>query len=160
MNLAPDVLALLTAQVTRERYAQAAYTALAAWANQRAHPGLEAWAMDAAAEEGAHALRLIAWLNVRDAATLEALPAPPADFGDYAGALTTALALEREVTAALTTIGRAAVAGGDFATLALLQDLLTEQAHAEHELATYLQRVGRGAPIDLLDAELFEEAAG
>ncbi len=160
MNLAPDVEALLQQQVTRERYAAGVYTALGAWANTQAFPGLEAWATASAAEEGTHAAKFVAYLNTRSQARLDAVPAPPQDFGDYGQALAGALALEQSVTAAIGAIGAAALGAGDWLTLALAQEFLAEQAQAEHEITVYLTRVQRGAPVDLLDAELYEGSEG
>ena len=159
MALAPALLDLIRAQITRERYAVAVYSALASWADAQAFPGLTGWADAASAEEAAHAQKFIAYLRDRATVTLEAVDAPPADFGSYADALAAALALEKEVSARITEIYQRALAERDGATAGLAEWFLTEQVQSEKELEVLLMRVGRGAPIDLLDAELFEEAA-
>ncbi len=156
MDLAPNVYGLLNAEITRERFASAAYTAIEAWANDNAFPGLEGWAKAAAAEEAGHARTLIDYVNSRAVVRVEAVDAPP-DVSDYADALRTALRLEQLVTAAFTQIADAAADASDYATLELAQHFLDEQRQAEHEIEILIKRVERGAPIDLLDAELFEE---
>ena len=62
------------------------------------------------------------------------------------------------VSAALTAITRTARDAGDEATALFIGGFLAEQVAAEKELQTYVQKVARGAPIDLLDAELYEGA--
>ena len=119
---------------------------------------MQAWAEAAAAEERTHAIKQIGYLNDRAAVVLEPLPAPQASFAGYAEALGTALALERVVSAALTAITRTARDAGDEATALFIGGFLAEQVAAEKELQTYVQKVARGAPIDLLDAELYEGA--
>jgi ferritin len=156
MLLVSQVLDLLIAQITRERYAQAVYTALGNWADGQGFPALTAWAYQAAAEEAEHAKKFIDYVNDRATATLQAVPEPPADFGDYLAALQAALALEQEVSRALGVIYGAAVQANDGATVGLLQWFLAEQVRAEKELSIFIQRVGRGAPLDLLDNAIFE----
>lgn len=159
MALAPTLLDLLGRQITRERYAAAVYSALGNWADAQAFPGLTGWADAASGEEATHAQKFITYLRDRGPVRLEAVDAPPADFGSYGDALAAALALEKEVTASITAIYRQAVAEQDGATAALAQGFLVEQVQSEKELEVLLMRVGRGAPLDLLDAELFEAAA-
>lgn len=158
MALAENVWGLLNAQVTRERYASAVYSALATWADGQGFEGLRAWADRASAEEATHAQRFIDYLRDRGAVRLEAVAAPPAEFGGYVEGLWAALALERGVSAALTEIYTATQELGDGATAALLAEFLKEQVQAEKELTTYIQRVQRGDPLDLLDIELREHA--
>ena len=159
MELLENISSLLNKQITRERYAEASYLAIATWADAQGFGGLQAWAEAAAAEERTHAIKQIGYLNDRAAVVLEPLPAPQASFAGYAEALGTALALERVVSAALTAITRTARDAGDEATALFIGGFLAEQVAAEKELQTYVQKVLRGAPIDLLDAELFEGAA-
>ena len=154
-----DLLAMGNRQVTRERFAEASYTAISTWADVQGYGGLQAWAAAAAAEERAHAQKQIDYLNKRAGAVLEPVPAPQATFESYADALQTALALEKIVTAAITGLARQARAAGDLATAVFYETFLPEQIDAENELTIYVQKVARGAPIDLLDAELFEGAA-
>lgn len=158
MQLRDDIYGLLNAEITRERFASAAYTAIEAWANDNAFPGLEGWAKAAAAEEAEHARTLIDYVNSRAVVRVEAVDAPPVLPGEYAGVLEAALTLEQSVTAAFVQIADAAADASDYATLELAQHFLDEQRQAEHELEIAIRKVRRGAPIDLLDAELWEDA--
>lgn len=155
VTLDTAVETLLIKQITRERFAQAAYAALAAWADAQAFPGLKGWAEAAAAEEGAHAQRFLGYLSDRGTVVLEGLPAPAFEVKDYDGALETALTLEDGVTKALTRLASAALAASDFATLQLAQEFLGEQVEAQKEIADYRLKAARCAALDLLDAELF-----
>jgi ferritin len=160
MNLDPTVTPLLERQVNAELYAAHLYIALGAWADAQGFPGLQGWANASALEEDAHARHFLAYLNDRlpagAMATIGAVAAPPT-VGDYAGALQAALTAEQAVSMALTELATVAFAAGDSAThLIATQQLLNEQIPAEREISTYLLRVGRGAPLDLLDGELYE----
>lgn len=156
MALEPDLYELLNAQVTKERYAAAVYSALGTWADSQGFEGLTKWADEASAEEAGHAQKFIGYLRDRASVRLEVVEAPPVDFGAYDQALLAALTLERGVSEAIREIYRVAVAEADGATAALAEWFLDEQVKAEKELVTYIQRVRRGDPLDLLDIELAE----
>lgn len=163
MQLSPAVADLLARQVNAEQYAEHLYTGLASWADGQAFPGLQAWALAQAADERTHALRFLDYLNDRlppGQSTRLAPIAPPPMPDGYAGALTLALAAEQSVSTALVELARVAGQEGDPATALLAQrQLLEEQVPSEKAIGNYLVIVGRGAPLDLLDAELFGEAA-
>lgn len=163
MDLDPTVQPLLARQVNAEQYAYLLYTGLASWADGQAFPGLQAWAAAQAADELAHAARFLGYLNDRlpagAGAVLSGIATPPAP-DTYAGALQLALDAERAVSAALVELAQAAAAVADHATVLIAQrQLLDEQVPSEKAIGVYLQRVARGAPLDLLDGELYEEAA-
>ena len=150
----------LARHINAEQYAAHAYRALANWADANAFPGLAAWADAASAEEQTHAMAFIAFARTRSygqtgPVALYPLAAPP-DVSSYGDALAAALTIELSVAESLDALCKA----GDEATAQLAGDyLLKEQWPAIHAIEQYLLRVRRGAPLDLLDAELFEEAA-
>lgn len=156
MNLSPEVAALLNEQINAEWFAAYFYASLSAWADAGAFPGLKAWADKASREEREHAQMFTDYLSDRGG-TVELTPiaAPPAVFKTYAEALGAALQAEEAVTAHLLTL--AAAKDGPVAHLANGW-INTEQVPAIKEIQDFLLIVGRGAPIDLLDRELFEAA--
>jgi ferritin len=159
MQLDPAVLALLNRQINAEQYAVSLYLAIGTWADAQGFEGLSAWALGESADEMAHARKFLDYTNDRATATLTAIAPPPVAFDDYAGALQVALDAERAVSASLVELAGAAFVAGDYATHQIAADhILAEQVPAEKRLAVALQRVARGAPIDLLDAELWEAA--
>lgn len=160
MTTLPTVADLLTAQIGRERYASAFYTALATWADAAGYDGLKAWADREAVSEMGHANTLIAYGRDRDITGLAAIPAPPTTFGGYTTALAQALDLERQVSAALQSLTTTARGVGDEPTALVASDLLRGQVESEKELKTLIQRAARAdtTTLDLLDHELMEAA--
>lgn len=160
MTTISTVADLLTAQIGRERYANAFYTALATWADAEGYDGLKAWADREASAELGHAQQLIAYGRDRDITGLPAIPAPPVSFSSYTTALAQALDLERQVSAALQTLTTTARGVGDEPTALIASDLLRGQVESEKELKTLIQRFERAdaTTLDLLDHELMEAA--
>lgn len=151
-----DLARLLNEEIARERYASASYAAIACWADNNAYPGLTAWGDANADEEWGHAKGFMGYLRDRDQVTLGPLPEPVTEFTGYANCLECALALERTVTGALNEILKIAHNLNDGGTIDFLLPYLKEQVEAENNLEIYLLRLSRGAPVDLLDAILFE----
>lgn len=156
MDISPKLAALITAQITRERFASATYLSLASWADKQGFEGLSGWADKSSAEETGHAKRFVDYLRDRGTVMLEAVDAPQADFTNYQQALQATLMLEKTVSRAIGDLYMAAMEAGDGATAKLASEFLTEQVESEKEIETYLLRIGRGSPVDLLDMELFE----
>lgn len=159
MQLDPTVQALLNRQINAELYASVLYYAVNAWADAQGFEGLAVWALGEAQDEESHARRFLEYTNQRGQAALGAVAAPPSGFSDYAAALAALLQAEQATSAALIELDKAAYAATDPATcLIATQQILNEQVPAEHRLTQALLIVRRGAPIDLLDAELWEDA--
>lgn len=155
--LSPIVLAALNDQIAAELYAHRFYLALASWADQHAFAGLTAWARAAADEEATHAKDFIDYTNDRGAATIHGEASPIPDMDSYVTALERALHLEHAVADALQTVARAAREASDEATaLKAATYLLNEQTPAIKELSDVLMVVQRGAPLDLVDREIWE----
>jgi ferritin len=147
---------LLLRHINAEQYAAHAYNQIASWADAQGFMGLRDWADDAAAEEQQHAKAFIDYARTRGAVVMRPIASPPA-IGGYAEALRIALEVEQAVAQSLQEL--ASFSNDDDATETIAGDyLLKEQWPAIHFLEQALRKVQRGAPIDLLDAELFEEA--
>ena len=160
MNLTPSAETALQAALANERYSEVFYAAVETWANDHAFPGLEGWARGEAIEEVAHTRAVAEYLNTRSSARLDALDAAPDLPDDYAGVLRALLGFMAVVTAGYTALADASADASDYATLMLAQKFLDLQRLAEHHIEIYLMRVERGASIDLLDSELYEDANG
>jgi ferritin len=89
---------------------------------------------------------------------LEALDAPPPDFGSPRGAFERALAHEREVTAMIDALYALAVGRDDYASQVFLQWFVQEQVEEEKqavELVGVLTTIGEDpASLFVLDREL------
>jgi len=157
MILNPKVETALNEQVNVEWFAAYFYAALANWADFNAYPGLKAWADTASQEERTHAQAFTDYLNDRGRVTLTPIAAPPQDWATYQAALEAALEAEQAVTKHLTLVADVAGAANDGATVLLANEWIKqEQIPSEKEIADYLKIIARGAPIDLLDAQLYE----
>ena len=146
---------LLLRHINAEQYAAHAYAQIASWADANGFEGLRGWADDAAAEEQTHAKAFIDYARLRGPVRMRPIVAPPEVTG-YLDALRMALDVEKAVADSLQSLVDASDQDEGTATIAG-DYLLKEQWPAIHQLEIYIKRVSRGAPIDLLDAELFEE---
>lgn len=146
---------LLLRHINAEQYAAHAYAQIASWADANGFEGLRDWADAAAHEEQEHAKAWMDYARLRGAVRMRPIAAPP-ELNGYMEALRVALDVEKAVAASLQEIVNASPEDEGTATLAG-DYLLKEQWPAIHQLELYIKKVGRGAPIDLLDAEMFEE---
>lgn len=156
MKLTSQISALLTDHVTLERLAEAAYRAAANWADERAYAGLKKWADGEAKDEREHQELVLEYLRDRGQATFQSVPVPQNIFSDYAGVLQYLLTIEERVSDSVNAIMGAAANAKDYPTQQALWPLLAVQVHSEKTLRDLIQRVNRGAPLDLLDSEIFE----
>lgn len=157
MKLSPDVRAAICNQINLEFYAAYCYSALASWADSQAFPGLTGWADKASSEEREHAQMFTDYLRDRGTVAYAPIDVPPETFADYAEALKSALAVEEKVTANLHLVAAVARQAGDVATAHMAEGWIkSEQVGAIKEIQDYLIIIDRGAPIDLLDREMFE----
>jgi ferritin len=156
MKLDVKMAALLTEHITRERFAEAAYFAVGNWADRQSFSGLQTWADGEAKDERNHYELVQGYLRDRGVATLQSVPAPTNTFGSYVEALKYLLRAEDSVTGSLNEIMAHAAQTGDMFTSQALWSLLAVQVHSTKTLQDLIIRVERGAPIDLLDLQMFE----
>ena len=82
-------------QIGKELYAGYFYLAISAHFDRESLLGFSKWMRAQAREELTHAMKLFDFMNHRDATPhLEAIPAPPSEFGPPLGIFETALAHE------------------------------------------------------------------
>lgn len=157
--LAPEVADLLNQQINAEAYAAQLYYSASSWADAQGFEGLAAWALGEAQDEQAHQRLFLEYANQRGAPTLAAIAEPAQGWSDYSAVLSSLLTAEEAVWANLSALDAAADAAGDSATcLIATKQVLGEQVPAVHRLQQALLVIARGAPIDLLDRELWEDA--
>jgi ferritin len=156
MKLTSQISALLTDHITLERLAEVAYRSVSNWADERAFQGLKKWADGEAKEEIEHQEMVLEYLRDRGLATMQAVPVPQTVFGDYVATLQYLLSIEERVSDSLNAIMAAAAGAKDYSTQQALWSLLPVQVKSEKTLRDAIQRVQRGAPIDLIDSEIWE----
>lgn len=156
MQLSPDVQTALNEQINAELWASYFYLSLANWADAQGFEGLRQWADVASVEERDHAQMFVDYVRDRGRVVCAPIEASGADYPDYGAALVAALNAEIAVTTHLQHVAELARTAGDAATANLCEGWIrTEQIPAIKELQDRLLVIARGAPIDLLDRELF-----
>jgi len=155
----------LNAQINAEQYSAQLYLAMSGAMESRSFRGFARWLKVQAAEETTHAMKLIAILLDRGGKLeLQAIAAPPADFGGPVQLFEAVLKHEQHVTARIDALFEAARSGKDYAAEIALQWFVTEQIEEEANaglIVSRLQAVGdQGGAVWYLDKELGKRAAG
>ncbi len=165
MNLPPDLLNALNAQITAERYSAALYRSMAIAFDMANYPGFARWHYLQAAEENSHAEKFIKYLIDRNVTPIiTELQRPPLFESTDILALAqsvfgAALAHEQKVTELITSLYALAVDAGDPATSIFLQWFVMEQVEEERaliEIVTRLAAADCPAAVLLLEHELGE----
>jgi ferritin len=149
----------LNQQIGKEFYAAYLYLAMSAHFELGSLLGFAKWMRHQAEEELGHAMRLFDYMNRRSAAVvLEAVDAPPKDFGRPLEAFETALAHERKVTELIHHLYDLAVEKHDHATQLELQWFVTEQVEEEDSIGTIVDQLRMAgdnqAALLILDRDL------
>jgi len=152
--LSKSVFNALNSELTRERFAEDAYMAMAGVFQSNNLLGFTAWGKKNSHEEAKHMEGFFDYICDRDnVPVFEALEAftpntaqdPQDVLGTTLALLNQALELEKTVTEAIKQIYAQAESEEDDATLVFLHPYLTEQVDSEHDLTTmigYLKSTG------------------
>jgi len=142
MQLPAEMLTELNAELTRERFSNALYLAIAGQFENMNLSGFADWARKAASEEAGHAAAFFDYITYRNAppvlAVVQAAPALPADVGQLFGA---ALKQEQIISEALRQLYAKAMNTGDYFTAEFLHSFLKEQVQSERELTEIVYKV-------------------
>ena len=146
-------------QIGKELYAGYFYLAISAHFDRESLLGFSKWMRAQAREELTHAMKLFDFMNHRDATPhLEAIPAPPSEFGPPLGIFETALAHEQEVSGLIHELYDLAAKKHDHATQLELQWFITEQVEEEKQIGTLVDQLRMAgdnkAALLMLDREL------
>lgn len=153
------VQAAVNRQIAREFQAGYLYLAMSAHFDQASLLGFASWMRLQAQEELLHAMRLFDFMNQRGATVkLDAVEAPPTDFGKPLSLFEDALAHEKEVTKLIHELYDLAVDKHDHATQLELQWFITEQVEEENSIGTVVDQLRMAgeneAAVLILDREL------
>ncbi|MGH2637061.1 MAG: ferritin [Actinomycetota bacterium] len=157
--LSPELETDMNRQIAAELSSSHRYLAVSAYFEAESLPGFAHWFRVQAEEERDHAMRFFAQVVDRGGRVrIEALEAPPDDFGSPLGALEGTLEHERTVTGMIDALFGEAVRQGDYASQVFLQWFVQEQVEEEKQaadLVRMLSTVGSD-PVSLLmlDREL------
>ncbi|HZD18674.1 MAG TPA: ferritin [Actinomycetota bacterium] len=157
--LSAELGSAMNRQVAAELYSSHLYLAMSAYCEAQNLPGFARWFRVQADEERDHALRFFAHVVDRGGrVALEAIEAPPEDFGSPLGAFERALAHERDVTGMIDALYATAVKETDYASQVFLQWFVQEQVEEEKqasEIVQVLSSLGdQPAGLLMLDREL------
>jgi len=129
-------------QIAAEFYSAYLYLSMSAYLEQKDLPGMAHWMRMQYEEEVIHALKFFDYLNDRGArVVLQAIDAPPAEFGSVVDVFTEVLAHEQKVTSLIHNLYALALEEGDYPTQSLLQWYIDEQVEEEKSASEVLARV-------------------
>jgi ferritin len=143
MSLPTSLQDAINAQIRNELQAHYNYLAMSVHFGRTAYSGFSKWFRLQAAEEYAHAMKLLDYLNDRDASiTLGNLEAPPTSFGDHPiDVFRASLTQEQGVTKQINDLYALAQQERDFTTLHFLSWFLQEQVEEEATVTEVIDRL-------------------
>ncbi|HQP33955.1 MAG TPA: ferritin [Polyangiaceae bacterium] len=146
------------AQIHAEYYSSYLYLAMSSWCEQSTFKGFARWLRIQADEERKHAFKLIDYVHERGGKVqLQALEAPPADFGTVVSLFDKVLEHELHITGRIHKLFELARAEKDLASELFLGWFVSEQVEEEAtagEIVEKLRMVGdRAGSVLYLDKE-------
>jgi ferritin len=149
----------LNAQISLEQYSAQLYLAMSAHCERKSFKGFARWLRIQAAEETAHALKLVDFLIDRGGRLeLAALAAPKTEFGGILQVFEQTLTHEKGITAKIAALFAQAREEKDYASEIALHWYVTEQVEEEAtvgQIVDHLRAVGdQGGGIWYLDSKM------
>ena len=162
--ISPSMQDALNAQINVEQYSAQLYLAMGAHCEAQSFRGFAHWLRVQAAEETAHALKLVDFLLHRGGKlALQNVQAPPREFGGVVQVFEQVLAHEQAVSAKIGALFERARAERDHPSEITLQWYVTEQVEEEATLGQVvdqLHAVGdKGGGIWYLDSRMGKRGA-
>lgn len=154
----------LNAQINLEQFSAQLYLAMSAHCTGKSFKGFAHWLKVQASEETAHAARLIDFVLDRGGKLeLQAIDAPPVEFGGVIQVFEAILSHEKSITVRINALFELARAEKDYASEIALQWYVTEQVEEEArvgEIVDHLHAVGdQGGAIWYLDSRMGKRQA-
>ena len=146
-------------QIKHEMYSSYLYLSMVAHFEAQNLPGLAHWMRAQSGEETSHAMKLFAFLNDRGGVVkLQAIDAPPTDFGSPLQVFEQVLEHERKVTGLIHGLYAQAVKETDYASQFAFQWFVNEQVEEERNATQIVEQfklVGdQGTPLFMIDRQL------
>lgn len=154
----------LNAQINAEQFSSQLYLAMSAHAEGKSFRGFASWLKVQAQEESLHAHKLIDFLLDRGGKLeLQAVSAPPKEFGNIIEIFENVLAHEKGITQKINALFAQAREEKDYASELALQWFVTEQVEEESnvsQILDHLKAVGMtGNGIWYMDGKMGKRAA-
>ena len=151
MPVSKNEIDALNAQMGRELEAHLQYLSISSWFDAEGLPELTKFFAAQAAEEHAHAMRFLTYIqDVGGPVEIPALAAPKPSFENAEDAVAASLAWENEVTSHIHALVDLANADNDHATQVFLQWFVTEQVEEVSTMSELLQVTKRAGEANLL----------
>jgi len=161
MPVAPDVIESLNAHLGRELEAHLQYLSISSWFDAEGLPELTRFFAAQAAEEHAHAMKFLEYVqDVGGPVVIPALAAPKPSFESAEEAVAASLEWENAVTAQIDAIMDLAIERRDHATQAFLQWFVSEQVEEVSTMSELLHVTRRAGESNLLLLEDYAARLG
>jgi len=149
----------LNVQINLEQYSAQLYLAMSAHCERKSFRGFAHWLRVQAAEETAHAMKLVTFVLDRGGRLeLKSIAAPPTDFGSITQVFEKILEHEKHITVSINSLFEASRISKDYASEITLQWYVTEQVEEEAtvgQILDQLRAVGeQGGGIWYLDSKM------
>ena len=133
---------ILNTQIQKEDYSSQLYLSMASWAENQGFEGVSNWLYNQAEEERVHMLKLVQYVNERDAmAVIPGIDAPPNEFGDVFEMFDKVLAHEKYISGSINEIVAVCIAENDFTTQSWIQWFVTEQIEEEASVKAIIDKL-------------------
>lgn len=140
--LSQPVQDAMNTQIKNELYSAYLYLSMAAYFESKTLPGFATWMKAQYKEETDHALKFFEYLHDRGSrATLQAIDAPPAEFGSPLEAFQQVLKHEQLVTSLIHNLYALAVKENDYPSQVLLQWYINEQVEEEKNASQIVEQL-------------------
>jgi ferritin len=146
-------------QIKYEMYSAYMYLAMSAWCAERNLSGFAHWMTLQAQEEVDHAMRFFNFLLERGGRIeLQALDAPPVDYGTPLAVMEKSLEHEKFVSSRIHHLYKLAVEVGDYPAQVMLQWFVSEQVEEEASIDEIVERMkmfgSDGTSLLMVDTQL------
>ena len=146
-------------QIKYEMYSAYMYLAMSAWCAERNLSGFAHWMNLQAQEEVDHAMRFFNFLLERGARVeLQALDAPPSEYGDPVAVMEKSLEHEKFVSSRIHHLYKLATKEGDYPAQVMLQWFVSEQVEEEASIDEIVERMkmfgSDGTSLLMVDTQL------
>jgi ferritin len=132
----------INTQIQKETYSAYLYLAMAADCEAKNLKGFATWLRVQYQEETNHAMKLYDYLLERGGSvSLQAIEAPPAEFGTALKMFEAILEHEQFITASINKLYEVAIANKDYATQVFLQWFISEQVEEEASASEVLEKI-------------------
>ena len=132
----------LKEQIKKEEYSSRLYMAMASWCEANGYPGAAVFLYGHSEEERMHMLKMIHYVNDRDAhAKLLDIEAPKLEYDSLLEIFSEILVHEKYITDSINQLYQIANEEKDYTTANFLQWYITEQVEEESLFSTILDRI-------------------